>query len=144
MTEQQEREKVIQEAKTWLKTPYVPEARVKGAGTDCGQFLLGVFENAGLIPHIEIPHYPVDIAANCAVPMYLNKIKEFCTLTNDEALPGDIIVYKFPGSKVPHHAAILYSDEYIIHSHVKTGVTLSNRKGFRKFEIGVYRFNKWR
>ncbi|WP_196607420.1 NlpC/P60 family protein [Pectinatus frisingensis] len=142
MAEQQEREELLKEAKTWLKTPYIAEGRVKGAGTDCGLFILQSFENIGLLPHIKIPHYPIDIAANCAVPMYLNKIKEYCTEV-DKAIPGDIIVYKFEGSKVPHHAAILYSDEYIIHSHVKTGVTLSNRKGFKKYEVGIYRFNKW-
>ena len=143
MTEQEERNKLIAEAKTWLRTPYIPEARVKGCGTDCGLFILQSFENVGLLPHIDIPHYPFDIAANCATPMYLNKIKEYCTKTDSEPVPGDIIVYKFSGSKVPHHAAILYRNEYIIHSHVKTGVTLSNRKGFKKFEVGIYRFNKW-
>lgn len=141
--EKSEREAVIKEAKEWLGTPYHTEARLKGAGVDCGLFLLQVMENTGFIEHTEIPHYSVDIACNCAEPKYLNKIKEFCTHVDGEPLPGDIIVYKFPGSKVPHHAAFCVDKEYIIHSYTRQGVILSNRKGYRKYEIGIYRLNRW-
>lgn len=140
MTEQEKRRAIVEEAKTWLGTPYVPEARVKGAGTDCGMFILQTFENVGLIEHIEIPHYPVDIACHCSDPMYLNWIEKYSKKVNREPLPGDVIVYKFPGSKVPHHAAICIDSEYIIHSHVRSGVVLSNRRGYKKYEVGVYSF----
>ncbi|MBU2701186.1 cell wall-associated NlpC family hydrolase [Sporomusaceae bacterium BoRhaA] len=141
--EKLEREAIIKEALTWQKTPYHCGGRIKGAGTDCGLFILQVFENVGLLPHIEIPTYPIDIAANCATPMYLNKIKEYCHEVNREPLVGDIIVYKMKGSLVPHHAALCCDKEFIIHSHVKTGVTLSNRKGFKPFEVGIYSFDGW-
>ena len=142
-TEKKERENVIRIAKEWLKTPYHSEARIKGAGCDCGTFIAGVFEEAGLIEHVQIAHYPVDIACNCAVPKYLNKILEYTTKVEDEPIMGDIIFYKFNGSKVPHHASIFMDEEYIIHSYVRQGVTISNRKGYKKYEVGVYRFNKW-
>lgn len=138
--EQKEREAVVAEAKTWFGTPYHVEGRVKGAGVDCGMFILQTFENTGLMPHIDIPHYPIDIACNCAKPMYLNKIKEYCKEVDRDILPGDVIVMKFPGAKVPHHAAIAVNSEYMIHSHVKTGVIMSNIKGFRQFIVGVYSF----
>jgi cell wall-associated NlpC family hydrolase len=143
MAEKEERQHLIEVSKTWLKTPYIPEARVKGCGCDCGTFLAEVFAEAGFIDTVPIPHYPMDIACNCAVPKYLNKIKEYTTKVDREPLPGDIIFYQFPGSKVPHHAAICVDNEYIIHSYVRQGVTISNRKGYKNFEVGIYCLNKW-
>ena len=68
--EQTEREKLIAEAKEWLGTPYHTAGRVKGAGCDCGTFLLGVLENTGLLPHIDIPYYPEDIQASGKCVIY--------------------------------------------------------------------------
>ena len=57
-----------------------------------------------------------------------------------DPLPGDIFVYHFPGSKVPHHASICVDDEYVIHSWVRQGVVLSNRRGYKQYEVGLYSF----
>lgn len=140
MTEQEERELVVNEAKTWLGTPYAHMGRVKGAGTDCGMFLLGVWENCGLLPHIEIPYYPFDIACHCSDPMYLKFVENYCKKVDREVMPADILLYQFPGSKVPHHAAIVIDNEYIIHSYVRQGVIISNRKGYKRYEVGLYSF----
>lgn len=143
MDSTKEREAFCKELLTWQRTPYVPEGRVKGAGTDCGLLILQSFENVGLLPHIDIPHYPIDIACNCSTPMYLNKIKEYCTEISEEPLPGDILVYKFSGSLVPHHASVVLNKEYVIHALVRIGVTQSNRRGYEKHRIATYRFNRW-
>jgi len=139
-----ERMRLIEEAKTWIGTPYHSEGRVKGAGCDCGTFLLGVLENAELLPHIDIPHYPEDIACHCAVPKYLMKIEEYCQrVNNNDRKIGDILVYQFQGSKVPHHAAFVYDDEYLIHSYTRQGVIISNMRGYESSLYGVYRLDRW-
>lgn len=140
MSEAQERREIIEEALSWKGTPYHHMGRVKGAGVDCGMFLLEVFERARLIEHIEIPYYPFDIAANSENPLYLDWIRRYGKEVSREAIPGDVIIYRFPGSKVPHHAAILIDEEYIIHSYLKQGVVLSNRRGYQRYEIGVFSF----
>lgn len=45
---------VTAEAATWLRTPYHHMGRVKGGGTDCRMLLAGLYEAAGVIPHIEV------------------------------------------------------------------------------------------
>lgn len=139
-----ERERLIIEAKEWLGTPYHTAGRVKGAGCDCGTFLLGVLENAKILSHINIPYYPEDIACHCAVPKYLMKIEEYCTKidSNDRQI-GDILVYKFDGAKVPHHAGFVYDKEYFIHSYTRQGVIISNMRGYESFLYGAYRLNRW-
>jgi cell wall-associated NlpC family hydrolase len=138
-----ERKAVIAEAKSWLRTPYVPEGRVKGAGCDCGTFLLGVWENTGVLCHVDLPHYPEDVACHCAMPKYLMKVEEYCNRIDDNFLPGDVAIFKFDGSKVPHHAAFIIDDEYMIHSYTRQGVILSNIKGYRHALYGIYRLKRW-
>lgn len=140
----EERERLITEAKEWLGTPYHTAGRVKGVGCDCGTFLLGVLENADLLAHIDLPYYPEDVACHCAVPRYLMKIEEHCNkILDDERRPGDILVFKFHGSKVPHHAAFVYDKEYMIHSYTRQGVILSNIKGYTHALYGTYRLKRW-
>lgn len=143
--ENNEREMLINEAKEWLRTPYHTGGRVKGAGCDCGTFLLGVIENVGFLPHIEVPFYPEDIACHCATPYYLMEIEKHCKLL-DESEPkkaGDILVFWFDGAKVPHHAAFVYDDTYMIHSYTRQGVILSNRKGYKHAYFATYRLKRW-
>jgi NlpC/P60 family putative phage cell wall peptidase len=144
VTEAEERGKLIAEAKTWLGTPYHTAGRVKGAGCDCGTFLLGVIENVGYLPHIDLPYYPEDIACHCAVPRYLMKIEEYCNrISTDDKKQGDILVFRFRGAKVPHHAAFVCDDEYMIHSYTRQGVILSNIRGYIPALYGAYRLKRW-
>lgn len=138
-----ERQLVIDTALTWLKTPYISGGRLKGCGCDCATFLAGVFEEAGLIKHIKIDYYPTDIACNNSTPFYLQHMMEFTERIDEEPLPADIIFYKFPGAKVPHHAALCMDKEYIIHCYIRQGVIISNRRGYQKYEYGTYRFKRW-
>ena len=142
--ELEERNKLVAEAKEWLGTPYHVRGRIKGVGCDCGTFLLGVAENVGFVEPIEVPYYPEDIACHCATPKYLMKIQEYCKRVDDKILlPGDILVFWFAGSKVPHHAAYVIDDEFMIHSYTRQGVILSNIKGYRHALYGAYRLKRW-
>jgi NlpC/P60 family putative phage cell wall peptidase len=40
---------VIEEAKTWVGTPFRHQARVKGVGVDCAQLVIAVGESCGLL-----------------------------------------------------------------------------------------------
>ena len=143
--EAKEREMLIAEAKEWLGTPYHTMGRVKQGGCDCGTFLLQVVENVGFLPHIEIPFYPEDIACHCAEPKYLLEIEKHCNLLdeNEPKKPGDILVFWFNGAKVPHHAAFIVDDEYMIHSYTRQGVIYSNRRGYRFAYFATYRLKRW-
>ena len=40
---------IVAEAYTWLGTPHVNQAKVKGKGVDCGMLLIASLENTGYI-----------------------------------------------------------------------------------------------
>lgn len=73
-----ERARLVAEAESWIGTPYHTGARVKGAGVDCLTFVAGVFENAGLVPKLAIPHYPPDWHLHRDDERYLEGVLQYC------------------------------------------------------------------
>lgn len=45
-----QREILVGEAKSWIRTPYRGGACLKRLGVDCGQFIYGVYRNCNLLP----------------------------------------------------------------------------------------------
>ncbi len=120
-----ERQKIIDEAKTWLGTPYHRGARIKGVGVDCGQFLIGVYEVAGVLEPGECNpgYYPHEIHLHRTVEKYLEWILKYCDKV-DTPEPGDIAMFKF--GKSSSHSAIVVKWPVVIHSYVRMGVIISS------------------
>ena len=89
------RERVVEEARAWLLTPYHHMARIKGAGVDCLTLLAEVYERAGIIPHAEIPFYPPDWNLHRDEERYLKGVMQYAREIDGPPLPGDIAVFKF-------------------------------------------------
>ena len=81
------REKVIQEARTWLSTPYHHHAAIKGVGVDCAQILIEVYAAAGVVEKVDVGDYPHDWHMHRSEEKYLWWIKKYCCLlyTSDAA-----------------------------------------------------------
>jgi len=114
-----ERERVIQIARTWLNTPYHPEARVKGAGCDCATLLAEVYKEAGVIPHFEIEHYPQDWHLHRSEELYLNQVLRFAHEVT-APLPGDICLWQI--GRTFSHGAIVIAWPSIINAVMGRGV----------------------
>lgn len=55
------RARIVEEARSWLGTPYHHHAMVKGAGVDCAMLLVAVYGAVGLLPEGFDPRpYPQD------------------------------------------------------------------------------------
>lgn len=123
-----ERENVVEIAKTYLKTPYHHQGRIRGVGIDCGMLLLNVFEEAGLVPHLElgvdIPRYPPDWALHRDDPRYLSWVEKFAVEVNRDPLPGDIVLHQY--GRVVSHGGIVVKWPLIIHSYRDIGVIYAN------------------
>ena len=126
MQEAEQRQAVIDEAMTWLKTPHHNGAAIKGAGVDCGQFPLKVFESVGLIPPTETQRYSPQFALNKNEEWYL----DYCLRLGKElpagVMPkkGDFALYRV--GRVFSHGAIVIDWPLIIHSYVGVGVTIDH------------------
>ena len=115
MTPELQRQAVIDEAMTWLRTPYHHNARVKGAGTDCAQFPAAVYEAAGVISHVE-PEYPHDWHLHRNAEVYLDWAEKLdaTEIPVEAARPGDFIIWKF--GRTFSHGAIFVDPPLIIHA----------------------------
>lgn len=110
------RQAVVDEAMTWLRTPYHHEAHIKGAGVDCAQILRLVYSAVGLIDDFEYPPYPPDWMQHRSEEKYLSFVTDRAYLV-DSPLPGDVAMYKV--GRCFAHGAIVIDWPLIIHASNK-------------------------
>lgn len=113
---------VVEEAKTWVGTPYHHYAGVKGVGTDCAFIMIKVFAHCGLIKDFIPPLYPIDWANHKTEEMYLGFVRDYAVEVT-EPKEGDIVLYKF--GRCISHAGIYIGNGTIIHALIGVGVTYS-------------------
>lgn len=122
MTDRAEmRAAIVEEAKTWLRTPFVHAGRVKGAGVDCGQLPLAVYEAVGLFPHVETEFYSADFATHNGRQWYAELCGELGREIDHEPEPGDFVLYRLKGQRVFGHGAIVVSWPRLIHANFTQG-----------------------
>lgn len=140
-----QQQKIIQEAVTWLKTPYHSGARLKGVGVDCGQFLIGVFENAGYLEPGECDpgYYPHEIHLHREEEKYLEWILKYCDPVEGDPQPGDIAMFRF--GKSSSHAAIVIDWPMVIHSYIRRGVIITDaeKEALLLYDNGASRLTRF-
>ena len=141
MTIKEQRESVIKEAMSWLRTPYHHMGRVKGAGADCATFLVCVYENAGLTEKIELDFYPNDWHMHQTEEKYLKKILDFTHRVKDPK-PGDIVLFRY--GLTAAHGGIIYDWPTIIHAAIHLGVCATNAQSMMNRLVGFFSPNIWR
>jgi cell wall-associated NlpC family hydrolase len=107
---------VLAEARSWIGTPYHHKGRVKGAGVDCATILLEVYARAGVIPEIDVGHYPMDWHMHRDEERYLNFVGRFAVEITHPPLPGDVVVWRF--GRVFSHGAIVMAWPRVLHAYL--------------------------
>lgn len=110
------REMVLREAESWIGTPFHHMGRVKGAGTDCGQVLLGIYHNVGCIPKIKTEYYPRDFHIHSTQEWYLGIVQRFAREITGLPQPGDVALFRLEGGLIFSHGAVVYSWPKVIHA----------------------------
>lgn len=112
------RELVVQEAETWVGTPFHHEARIKNHGVDCGQLLIMVYGEFGFIPkNYKLAHYSPDFAQHQDREWYLEIVTEFATEIKTPGV-GDIVLFKW--GRLYSHGGIVVKWPEIIHAWALT------------------------
>lgn len=104
---------ILRAALSWLRTPWHHRARVKGAGVDCAQLLIGVYAEAGLVDEFDTGEYPPDWMMHRSQERFLEFVQRYCDQV-DAPLPGDLALY-FVGRCFSHGAIVTKWPE-IIHA----------------------------
>lgn len=118
------RNRIVEEAESWLGTPYHHEGMVKGAGVDCIMILVAVYGKLGLIPADVDPRpYPNDWHLHRSTERYLNGVLQYAREVEQPDI-GDVVLWKF--GRTYSHGGIYVGDGRIIHSYIGRGVVLDD------------------
>jgi hypothetical protein len=90
------RTRIVEEARSWIGTPFVHEQRVKGRGVDCATILAEVYERY-IGQKAELPHYDVQWNEHCDDEPYLKGLLQYCVEVspwrNHEQVPDGYSLY---------------------------------------------------
>lgn len=123
---QERKQALIDEAQSWIGTPFMPYCQSKGRGTDCVRLVGSILANTGAIPPIEwrkFPKYSMDWSSHHDKPILEDAIKflelDYQRIEKDEPIRiGDVLAFA-PG-KVVYHLAIFTGRNQMIHA-LRTG-----------------------
>lgn len=100
--------RLVDQARTWIDVPYVHQGSNKH-GADCRGFICGVFAELG----VKIEDYRT-YGQEADPELLLSKLREAfgdevarAPVQHDHLLAGDIVLFRFPKTKVPRHLAII-------------------------------------
>jgi cell wall-associated NlpC family hydrolase len=121
-----QRQRVIDAAMSWLRTPYHHQGCVKGAGADCAMFPLAVYRECGLIASdYAPPPYSTQWHLHRSEEKYIHEIEKLAVeKASHEILPADFVIFKF--GRTYSHGAIVIKWPQVIHSYIPHGVMLTN------------------
>lgn len=125
-------EKVLNEARSWLGTPYVAKQCLKGQGCDCGTFLHHCYSTVLPLPPMP-KDYAVDWALHNPEELYLDFIAPYVRQI-DAPRPGGLGTWLF--GRAYAHGGIVTEQRSIIHAYGRTtaGTVRESRVSF--FTLG--------
>ena len=119
------RPEIAQKALEWEGTPYHHQARVKGIGVDCAQFIAGIGEELGLLTKgTGLTNYSPEWHLHNSEEKMLRLLEEFGCTEKDTLEIGDIICFKF--GRVCSHLGIYLGNDQFIHARIDQGKVVIN------------------
>lgn len=117
-TENEQRAALVEAARGWIGTPYHHRARVKGAGVDCAQLLIGVYAEAGVIEAFDTGEYPMDWMMHREEERFLAWVERYLVEVETPS-PGDVAIWRF--GRTFSHGAIVTEWPEFIHAYRTAG-----------------------
>lgn len=147
MTVDTERAAVVTEALSWLRCPYHANARLKGVGVDCAQFLIAVYTTALGLKEPDVGEYAIDWFLHSDDEKYLAGIAPYAVplVAPTPCAPGDLALFRF--GRAIAHAGIITQWPMMVHADRATGrVTLDSLaegQPYRARLAGLYTLVRW-
>jgi cell wall-associated NlpC family hydrolase len=123
------RRQIVEEAMTWLRTPYIHLAAVKGVGVDCAMILIEIYKKFGFVPEDFDPRpYAPQWYLHRDEALYMAGMERFSRRIEADAVkPGDVAMFNF--GRHAAHGAIVIDDNLLLHANrVNGNVELHERR----------------
>ena len=122
------RERICTVAREWVGTPFFPHGS-KRHGADCVGVLLGIYQEAGLVPaDVQFPKYDLgggEHLANSLVIQWLSSCP-WVVAKSLPALPGDIVTIRL--GRVDHHVMLVLENNELLHSIRRYGCCIADMR----------------
>ena len=119
---------VVEEARSWIGTPYVHQASCKGAGCDCLGLIRGLWrELYGAEPEVP-PAYTMDWSEPQGEERLWAAARLYLLEKAGPAVPGDVLLFRMRAGAVAKHLGILAevgAEASFIHAYAGRGVVES-------------------
>jgi NlpC/P60 family putative phage cell wall peptidase len=135
-------ERIVAEALEWVGTPYRHQGSLKGVGCDCLGLVRGVWRAVyGGEPEAPGP-YAADWAEATGEDRLLAAARRHCTAKpRDDAVPGDLLLFRWRPNVPAKHAGILVAADRFIHAYQGHSVLVSALvPHWRRRIAGVFAF----
>ena len=137
-------DRIVEEAYSWLGTPYHQGCCIKGinGGISCGDLPVDIFKVMGFIPKsFKLPYIYKDwhrgLKKNVPEDLFRNIILKFgYEISFKERCRGDVITFKY--NNIESHIAIIVEDDCIIHAVSGKGVKKQRLRNYKNI-CSVYR-----
>jgi cell wall-associated NlpC family hydrolase len=118
------RDALVAAAEGWLGTAFHHAARVHGdatwrGGIDCINLLCAVYEEVGLIDHVDLPYYPADFMMHRSEERFLAGVLATKAREVPEPGPGDVALFRY--GRCYSHGAIVTRWPLVIHAYGALG-----------------------
>ncbi|MBU6409385.1 MAG: hypothetical protein KGR98_03260 [Verrucomicrobia bacterium] len=105
-----ERNDIARIAESWIGTPFMPNACVKGAGVSCQKLVGAIYIEAGWLPSdFVVPDGPMNWSGarkESLIEVFLSNFELFSVLkSTDESAVGDLLGFRIGGCV--HHLGVL-------------------------------------
>lgn len=112
--ERSERERLLDEAMSWLRTPYIHATGIKGVGIDCAMLLVRCVVDTGLREPFDPRPYPQHWHLHQNEERYQGWLARFGKQV-ETPTPGDVVVMRY--GRVFSHGGFVLNQHQIIHAH---------------------------
>ena len=112
------REAIVAEARAWVGTPYRHQASLKGVGADCLGLVRGVWRSViGNEPEAAPPYTPDWAEALGEETLLGAALRHMPEVAPGQARAGDVLLFRMALGAPAKHAAIVVSEDRILHAY---------------------------
>lgn len=132
--------RIIAESITWTGTPYHPLASLKGIGTDCIGYIIGIAKAVGVLDQAYAPPtYSPQWHLHNTRELLREGIEDCGGRVTAHPEPADILLFHF--ALTASHAAILLPENFLIHAVLNKRVLRQRyTSAWRMHYAGAYTF----
>ncbi|WP_339757735.1 NlpC/P60 family protein [uncultured Hoeflea sp.] len=124
MNDDRNGQRIVAAARAWIGTPYRHQGSRKGVGCDCLGLVRGVWAEVTGLPAQEPGAYAPDWAERSGRDRLIIAARMHCgePIALSEAVPGDILLFRWLSGASAKHAGILSGPDHFIHAYEAVGV----------------------